>query len=592
MNTQDLYPIIRQWLSVRPSRQHFRALLDYLQQHLELLDEDLISYIDTHLSDWPDEERMSNGFTFYNTPLFRLVRNLVFFRHLWRDDIPLSSLTHITHLNLSHNSVNQTLIDKLHTSPLLSHLRGLKYNGYGFKDHHIQALTEVPNFQNISSLELWNTGITNAALDALAQSSHSHGLRELNLYNNKGFDDGGILSLSKSTTLTHLHALNIGYNNITMTGIQALCHSPAMKELRTLKASNLKLGDPLTHAIASSPHLTQLEMLELHNNGSTPESLKPLLFSPNVQHLKNLQLFGNKLGPIGLEAIGTSPQITKLEVLGLDNTGFWYGYEAWEEAHYDENTDTEDEDFEDIVHKAMLACFHSPNVRHVYKLSLASNDIGLKDLEAIGTSTTMRSLRELDLSQTWLEREHCEQLAQSPVFGSLERLTLWNCGLDDECMIALSQSPYMNALREITFQENEITAKGCKVFVDAKPSAQLRKLHFANNQLGDEGVLAIANAPHLSQLTELDVGINKVGNRGAIALAESPYITELRELQLGDNDIGNDGIFALAASPNIHKLKTLFLKWNPFDPSALHALTQAIPNAELEHDLDFDDDDE
>ena len=240
MNTQDLYPIIRQWLSVRPSRQHFRALLDYLQQHLELLDEDLISYIDTHLSDWPDEERMSNGFTFYNTPLFRLVRNLVFFRHLWRDDIPLSSLTHITHLNLSHNSVNQTLIDKLHTSPLLSHLRGLKYNGYGFKDHHIQALTEVPNFQNISSLELWNTGITNAALDALAQSSHSHGLRELNLYNNKGFDDGGILSLSKSTTLTHLHALNIGYNNITMTGIQALCHSPAMKELRTLKASNLR----------------------------------------------------------------------------------------------------------------------------------------------------------------------------------------------------------------------------------------------------------------------------------------------------------------------------------------------------------------
>jgi hypothetical protein len=110
-------------------------------------------------------------------------------------------------------------------------------------------------------------------MQALAESPYLTRLSSLSLRANDRVTIKGVTSLAKSTTLRHLHSLDLGY---------------------------IGLKDDAATALAGSASLTNLASLVLVSNKITPEGARTLASSAVLANLAELDMRRNPIGSDGI----------------------------------------------------------------------------------------------------------------------------------------------------------------------------------------------------------------------------------------------------------------------------------------------------
>ena len=130
----------------------------------------------------------------------------------------------------------------------------------------------------------------------------------MNLYDH-GIGDEGVAALAASPHLTQLQHLDLSDTNIYEEGALALALSPHLARLQHLNLGYNGIGDEGARALAASPHLAQLKHLELYDNDIGDEGAAALAASPHLAQLQHLDLSGNDIGDEGARALAASPYL-------------------------------------------------------------------------------------------------------------------------------------------------------------------------------------------------------------------------------------------------------------------------------------------
>ena len=253
----------------------------------------------------------------------------------------------------------------------------------------------------------------------LVQSPLLRQIRELDLTNNTLGNRIPIL-LARSSHLTRLEALDLGFTDLGDKGLQVLAASPVFAPLRSLQINdNGHLGLPGMRAIADSPHLTSLVELDVGGNGLSAVALQPLFEGPPGDRLSRLVLTENRLGDAGVAALVASPAFARM-------------------AQRD----------------------RSLNLRRV--------EMGPAGARALAASPALQFVESLDLEGNMLGDAGLAALAASPHLTQIRELILRDNRIGDDGARALSRSAIMEPIRVIDLMDNMITQESQDRLYEAK----------------------------------------------------------------------------------------------------------------------------
>jgi uncharacterized protein (TIGR02996 family) len=154
---------------------------------------------------------------------------------------------------------------RLAASPHLAGLRWLGLYNASLGPGHLERLLDSPHPARLESLLLGGNFLYDAGAEALARSPLAAGLVTLDL-SATGLSDGGLRALVRAG-LRRLSRLNVGGNHgVTNAGLQALAESPHSQSLTLLDLLNT--GVTPTAAALISPHLAGLRRLFLSRKGA------------------------------------------------------------------------------------------------------------------------------------------------------------------------------------------------------------------------------------------------------------------------------------------------------------------------------------
>jgi uncharacterized protein (TIGR02996 family) len=136
-------------------------------------------------------------------------------------------------------------------------------------------------------------------------------LRVLQLYHSDSYPLDKLAANSSLTNLTtllcHPHALEWRHEKegayIRLPHLRALCRSPHLKALTTLRLRLTDFGDAGAKEIVASGILKRLKVLDLHGGCITDEGARVFAGCPDLKHLDYLKLSRNALTKAGEQAI-------------------------------------------------------------------------------------------------------------------------------------------------------------------------------------------------------------------------------------------------------------------------------------------------
>jgi hypothetical protein len=225
-----------------------------------------------------------------------------------------TTLTNLTHLNLSWTYLGDDLIAQLFSPPslLATKLQCLNLTRSDMTVSSLEVVLKACPSLTELILESNSLGSTGAALVAASMPK----LIKLNLAGCNIGDDG-YAALAASTTLTNLRELNPSWARVGAASVIALINSPVMANLTHLDLSCTNSGPEVLIAIAQSPSMSKLQHLGLSRNEVGDEGVTALSQSTTSTNLVSLDLGWNNIGPDGIEALCTSPIASKLTSLHL-----------------------------------------------------------------------------------------------------------------------------------------------------------------------------------------------------------------------------------------------------------------------------------
>jgi uncharacterized protein (TIGR02996 family) len=216
----------------------------------------------------------------------------------------------------------QLVVRELADSPYLARVRRLilggRYAGAGTCDQlpgdaETAVLVASPHVRGLIGLTLHGNGLSSAGAQALANSPHLSGLRELDLggwWDRTGFGnvndlgDRGAEALAASPYLRQLTDLDLRMNGIGDRGVTALAASPILARLRCLDLSDNPVRAAGIRALASSPHVAALRSLRLYGTRIEAEGARALARSAPLAHLEELHIHrDHSIGVRGVEAL-------------------------------------------------------------------------------------------------------------------------------------------------------------------------------------------------------------------------------------------------------------------------------------------------
>ena len=139
--------------------------------------------------------------------------------------------------------------------------------GWNFSSITDEALNEIadsPYMNNITSLNLSDSEVSDEGLSKLALSKNSKNIKELILYGDYCIGDLSLKSISASSFMKNLVIIDLRSTCVTDKGIEMLCKSDCLNELEYLDVSlNFpKIGDGTLIALAFGKNIRKLRVLK------------------------------------------------------------------------------------------------------------------------------------------------------------------------------------------------------------------------------------------------------------------------------------------------------------------------------------------
>jgi hypothetical protein len=224
-------------------------------------------------------------------------------------------------LFLNLGEVGPEAAQALADTPHLAGLRELTLHGWPqIRDTGLAALATSPHLANLTHRWLNNNEIGGVGIRALTASKWM-GLQSLRLpVNNVRPDEAGVLA--EWLAGLHPEELDLSRNReLHDAGLRALAGCPGLAALRVLRLIDCGLTDEALQALAGSPHLAEVRYLNLSANSFSDAGLRPLAESHHLRHLRFLSLDGCRFSAAALDALLASERLPSLQFVLTSHRG-------------------------------------------------------------------------------------------------------------------------------------------------------------------------------------------------------------------------------------------------------------------------------
>ena len=279
-------------------------------------------------------------------------------------------------------------VEMLLYSPWVSQLEHLNVSMNHLSAESIRLFTQATCLPQLRELVVsFNESIGNQGIMRLLRSPLAQQLSLLDV-TDTGLTGQGVRQLVNLPQLAGLEVLRIGNNDLGGSGAEALLQSPHLSGLRQLDLSSTRLGLRGLRALSERPVLPQLEELKLSNALPTLEALRILLCAPTLRSLQRLDLGNNSMlderGARLLVEKGPWPwRVLDLRACQLGDAGV----------------------------EALTA---APCFPRLHTLILHANQLGVAAARALANCPHLPRLRVLGLSNNFLDAQAAAALANSP----------------------------------------------------------------------------------------------------------------------------------------------------------------------------------
>ncbi|WP_439625262.1 TIGR02996 domain-containing protein [Gemmata sp.] len=227
-------------------------------------------------------------------------------------------LARVRRLEFTHGWFGADAVAQLGDSPHAANLVELALEHDGVTAAGLEALAESAVFPRLEALELRSNAVPPALIvDALAAARRPGALGRLSLADNSlaEADAGHLFALP---VVHGLRALDLSDNKrLGVAGAQALAGSGALRGLRVLRVAKTLPGVPGVEALAGAGGIGSLRVLDLSENRLGPVAVKLVAESGAARGLKVLNLAHNPVGDLGAAAIANARAFSGLLELDL-----------------------------------------------------------------------------------------------------------------------------------------------------------------------------------------------------------------------------------------------------------------------------------
>jgi uncharacterized protein (TIGR02996 family) len=303
---------------------------------------------------------------------------------------------------------------------------------------------------------------------------------------------------------TPVHWLRFNYIKGAGSSLAAL---PALRKIRSLNLSDLKIPEEDLVAILSSPHLAELQELDLSYQ-SVPLSVqvgRALRNSPSCDTLRSLELIG-ECNRRFLNALLGGAGFPKLTHFGVG-------------AEYSEGQ------FAD------LGMLNGPALNSLKVRGRLSVD----DAQSV-SQLPLEQLIRLDAQGTGIPARGISLFAEKGAFDQVEQLRLGSCELRISAVRSLLKDRQLSRCRSLDLSVTRNLADSGKMpeFIrllsQHAPLSTLRELHLTH--LAGSELEILASSDHLQELQQLELEHIQLSTRAAEAIAQSNWPRSLRQLSL------------------------------------------------------------
>lgn len=324
---------------------------------------------------------------------------------------------------------------------------------------------------------------------------------------------------------TPVHWLRLNYVSGTGEQLGAL---PALRHVRSLDLSNLKIPHAELRALLSSPHLTQLQELDLSYRDALGPEIGRILNEPRIAEM-----------------------LQSLDIIGQDDAnGFVTSFVTGD-------------GFPRLKHLACGVDYGQPSFQSLEGLFVPRlTSLKLRGRLTVNDAVTLcrlpvAELRQLNLNGAGIPATGLRALADSGAFDQIEELHLGNCEVPSSGLRSLFEHGRLSQCREFTFTGMHALMESGRMpeFIQSlaghEPLTALRQLQLAF--LMDAELETLATSEYLQELQSLTVHNVRVPVSGAQAIVQSRLPDSLRWLALQRAGIDSEAMQTLCRReyPNV-----------------------------------------
>jgi uncharacterized protein (TIGR02996 family) len=407
----------------------------------------------------------------YNSPLAQQMRALFgAHRQAWLGTADHASGVHVylrAGLLDIHASVSGLLsrgLRQFAESPGWLWVERLRIKGH---DQRFPRVWERPWLQTITRLHL-NCGapFLRAHWQTIFDSPHLGSVRDLNLLGGQLEGEGDVVRLASWPGLAHVDSLNLNNTPMNTAAVEALTASPYLAALRTLSLSRCGIDQDGARALFRSPGLAGVEDLSLATNNIAAAALTDLARAPMAPSLQRLALSSNALGDAGLQALAVAP-LPALRTLDVSFGQFegpgatalasapWLGH--LESLNASGNA----------LGPGGPALLSVP-LENLHTLLLGGTQLNADAADALRRTPYLHRLHSLYVGNNpELGDRIVAALIGHPNLPELAGLHLPRCNLSDVSALALASWPHLTALADLNLSDNQMTDTGIRALVDS-----------------------------------------------------------------------------------------------------------------------------
>jgi Ran GTPase-activating protein (RanGAP) involved in mRNA processing and transport len=320
MDAQERFGELRSLANGAPSEEAWASICALLDQEGDddRLIEEVLPYLEHHLSDWPEgareipKEWMRVMLKGEPCTRARLGRKMSAVRAEEEGDLDmlLSSpdLGALTWLDLGYNHFDERALRILEEETHLTSLRWLSVSDSHLGHEGIVRILESPRLANLTHFIAAWCDIENDGAVALSRTDALRRLERIEFRGNR-ITPPEAQTLLRGRNFDSVRELAMGWNDIADAGVEAIADAPYLGQLRELCLENNSIGGEGVEYLVRQPAIADLEILRLYNNASAgmgDSVAVAIAESPYMSNLKLLDLSGNPVSSVGKEALAAS----------------------------------------------------------------------------------------------------------------------------------------------------------------------------------------------------------------------------------------------------------------------------------------------